>query len=306
MIKLSLITFITLASAALSVKKSQDNVVMMVEMARHGTRAPMKVVTERPWITEAGAGELTTVGERQRYNLGLQTKLRYPKFFTNTFRPEEYWLRSTFFNRTIMSAVAHAQALFDMVDEYVVVPFDNDDSRLLPPQDMIQPPTKEGYKTPLPKGIIPFPIHSRLGIDREMWSYGACPNAKKTWDKAVDDYSKILAKSDKFNAMFDDALTRLKNKNYDKDSPLLERCFEASDFFIMDNKNSDNPIIPDDVTKYPNANIFKRCYDLHIFGVYRDMEMAKITATPLLNQIKEYFNEKADQTKTKKQPLKYI
>jgi hypothetical protein len=169
---------------------------------------------------------------------------------------------------------------------------------------MITPPTKEGFKTPLPNGILPFPIHSRLGIDREMWSFGACPNAQKLLGKTIADYSEKLSKSETFTNMFDDALTRLKNKDFEKNLPLLTRCFEASDFFIMDNKNSNDPILSDDPEKYPNADVFKRCYDMYIIGVYTNMELAKITVSPILNQIKKYFSEKVD--KTSKTPLKYV
>lgn len=107
--KLFLTTLLLAINSVLSaVKVSTDNVVFMVEMARHGYRAPLSALVERPWITETGPGELTRVGERQRYNLGRQTRARYPKFFnTPRFKPDEWWVRSTFFNRTIMSGVSH-------------------------------------------------------------------------------------------------------------------------------------------------------------------------------------------------------
>lgn len=296
--------FVTIKSI-LATKVSKDNVVFIVEMARHGYRAPLETVTERPWITETGPGELTTVGQRQRYNLGRQTKNRYPNFFNKRFQANEWWVRSTFFNRTIMSAVSHIQGLFDMVDADVQVPFDNDDMRLRPPQDMINPPTKEGFKTPLPAGIIPFPVHSRLGVDREMWSFGACPKAEQIRIKTLDDYSETLSKSDTFMSMFKESLTKLKaSEDWEIKKPLATRCFELADFFIMDNKNSNDPTLPD--KDYDKAALLKRCYDLTIIGTYKDMDVAKVTVTPILNQIVKYFEKKTNNDESKRIPLKYV
>ena len=107
---------------ACEIKKSEDNVIMIIEMARHGARAPIMDIYKRPWIEETGAGELTTIGERQRYNLGRQTRDKYPKLFTTKrMKPEEVWVRSTSFNRTIMSAVSHVSGLFELIDDTVTL-----------------------------------------------------------------------------------------------------------------------------------------------------------------------------------------
>lgn len=191
-----------------------------------------------------------------------------------------------------------------MVDETVVVPFENDDPRLMPPQQMINPPKKTDFKTPLPKGIIPFPIHSRLGIDTEMWVFGFCPKASTVLKTTLQDYSDELAKSESFMSLYKEVLGKLKlADNWEEEKPLATRCFELADFIIMDNKNSNDPVIP---YTYDKAAIIRRCYDLTIIGTYKDMDVAKAAITPILNQIKVYFEKKTVADKSKQIPLKYV
>ena len=290
---------------ACEIKKSEDNVIMIIEMARHGARAPIMDIYKRPWIEETGAGELTTIGERQRYNLGRQTRDKYPKLFTTKrMKPEEVWVRSTSFNRTIMSAVSHVSGLFELIDDTVTLQFENDDPRLFPPQDMINPPTKDGFRTPLPKGSIPFPIHSRIGVDPEMWIFGACHNTEVIKDDTFKAYSDKLAKSEKFMTMYNDVLKKYNlDKDWMKDTLLSTRCFNLGDFYIMDIKDSNDPIIPEN---YEYGDLLKRCYDLGIYGTYTDREMSKATITPILNQIQKYFKDKTVSDKAKQIPLKYV
>jgi hypothetical protein len=102
--------------------------------------------------------------------------------------------------------------------------------------------------------------------------------------------------------MYNDVLTKYNlAKNWSEKDPLLTRCFNLADFFIMDQKNSNDPVIPAD---YKYGGMLQRCYDLTIFGTYTDRDLVKATVTPMLNQIQKYFADKLDPTK--KIPLKYV
>lgn len=99
-------------SAQAQVKPSTDDVVMIFELARHGSRAPViKIGPKSDWVTKAGLGELTNVGMRQRYNLGKNTAARYANLLGTQFGAEDFIVISTNFNRTIMSAVSHVMGL---------------------------------------------------------------------------------------------------------------------------------------------------------------------------------------------------
>jgi hypothetical protein len=85
------------------------------------------------------------------------------------------------------------------------------------------------------------------------------------------------------------------------DDDLSSRAFTLGDFFIMDNGNSDTPII--DAKTYSNSWMLRRWYDLQNWGSYDDLDVAKISATPSLNQIQKLFSGKTNATNPI--PLKY-
>lgn len=116
MTKRTLLSLLCL-SIIISSLKASENIEMIIELTRHGSRAPSDSGFTAPWIQEVGDGELTTVGQRQHYYLGLNLRNQYPSFFTGKeFKPNEFWVRSTPYNRTIESAFSHIIGLFDMFD----------------------------------------------------------------------------------------------------------------------------------------------------------------------------------------------
>jgi hypothetical protein len=136
---------------------------MLVELARHGSRAPVTLLGPKSeWVKKVGLGELTRVGMRQRYNLGLNTKARYANFLGTKLAYNEYHILSTNFNRTIMSAVSHIMGLQEKISD-VPLSFAKDDERTLPPQKpLLFDPTTDP-ETPLPAGLVPFPTHDFIG-----------------------------------------------------------------------------------------------------------------------------------------------
>lgn len=52
------------------IEPSKDKVKMVIELTRHGHRAPLEKVFHRDWIDQTGPGEISIMGMRQRYNLG--------------------------------------------------------------------------------------------------------------------------------------------------------------------------------------------------------------------------------------------
>ena len=108
----------TASGATPKVVKVQDDVdvsdvVFIAQMTRHGSRAPLSsVVPDQKWIIEAGLGELTIVGERQHYNLGMNLRNKYIKLFPTKMTKDEFYIQSTAFNRTLNSAFSHMNGFF--------------------------------------------------------------------------------------------------------------------------------------------------------------------------------------------------
>lgn len=303
----SLVLLLVVTSSALAIKRSTDNVVFMVEMARHGARAPIHQVYEVDWVKYAGVGELTPVGQRQRYLLGLNTKERYPLFFQNKLKFNEYWTRSTFFNRTIMSAFSHHMGMFDGYPN-PDLQFENTDVKLFPPQGLLVDPSKFDFNTPLPNATFPRPIHAPLSTDPDRTLYldgNPCPKNWKQVQKSLDDANDILVKSEKFLELLNTTYERYNlPKDWEKDVAHTERCFRLGDFAVMDFQNSATPKI-DPIKDKELYELLERCYSLKIFQSYESMKVAKVAASPVLNQIRTWFRMKANMTK-EEFPLRYV
>jgi len=87
-------------------------------MHRHGARAPYLGVEnnldfyKEEWIDKE---ELTNMGKRMLYLLGVKTRKRYmeqTKLLSKEFSPQEILIRSTDVNRTIESVECFIQGLY--------------------------------------------------------------------------------------------------------------------------------------------------------------------------------------------------
>lgn len=97
-----LVNILLLISTAMSME-----LVGLVEVCRHGSRAPGNYYSydagKWPW----GLGELTPTGQRMQYLNGVEFRNRYVEeygLFGPMFNETELYVRSTDVNRTIMSA----------------------------------------------------------------------------------------------------------------------------------------------------------------------------------------------------------
>ena len=99
-----------------AVAQSDCEVRFVFEMFRHGARGPWmgldkdsKDIFGEYWN---GSGELSEVGMRQHYLLGHRNRLKYSNFISKSYDPQEIYVVSTDYNRTIMSAYSQLQGLY--------------------------------------------------------------------------------------------------------------------------------------------------------------------------------------------------
>ncbi|PKU33582.1 prostatic acid phosphatase-like [Limosa lapponica baueri] len=85
------------------------------EVFRHGDRTPVvnfptDLHKESEW--PQGFGQLTKTGMQQLFKLGQYTRERYSNFLNSTYNRQEFYIQSTDYDRTIMSAQSYLSGLF--------------------------------------------------------------------------------------------------------------------------------------------------------------------------------------------------
>ncbi|TGZ53639.1 Uncharacterized protein DBV15_10423 [Temnothorax longispinosus] len=88
----------------------------MQEVIRHGERAPVDTYPNDPHINDSlepyGWGQLTNKGRKNQYDQGSFLRKRYDSFLGSMYDPDVFYLQSTAVDRTKMSGMVEAAALW--------------------------------------------------------------------------------------------------------------------------------------------------------------------------------------------------
>ena len=113
---ISIAIFFLLIASSLA----EDKLVFLMTHIRHGARAPQKYYDQSKYLDYVleswnNPGELTPIGQRMHYALGLQNREDYitkKNFLSKNFDPHEILIYSTKFNRTLLSVSSFFQGLY--------------------------------------------------------------------------------------------------------------------------------------------------------------------------------------------------
>ncbi|WKY01251.1 hypothetical protein Q1695_015333 [Nippostrongylus brasiliensis] len=241
-----------------------DTLVYVHAVWRHGDRTPAVAVpfsSESAW--PEGLGELTRKGMAQQYRLGKWLRARYGKWLGNRFDRNEIFVRSSDFNRTLMSAQVNMAGFF--------------------------PPSKsELWDNAL--AWQPIPVHTvPKSIDKELCESIECPTASEELSR--------LWRSDLVRKMEDenkDIVEYLKLHSGIPNFEFRKLWMVYDNLFCMLQHN--------DTQKWPpwvNSTIFERIhvlYDKSSRLKYHTDLLRRLRGGPVLKDIIERFEAKANGT----------
>ena len=98
--------------------QNEDKLLFVWKHFRHGARGPYTGINPKthldfigePWNT---VGELTPLGLRMHYLLGVATKNEYSNFISDKYNPNELYISSTNVNRTMLSVYSFLKGFYD-------------------------------------------------------------------------------------------------------------------------------------------------------------------------------------------------
>ena len=169
-------------------KKSEDKLLFVWEHFRHGARGPyiaVDPITYKDFIGEKwdGVGELTPLGLRMHYLLGISTKKKYSNFLSKTYNPNELFILSTNVNRTINSVYSFLQGLYNNKTSINLTKTQIDRSNILNSNysENITLKIDELENNNLQGGINSIPVHifDRTKLEFGLYDVSGCPGIDK-------------------------------------------------------------------------------------------------------------------------------
>ncbi len=110
--------FVLALLAAFSFNSSafaEEKLVFAIDIIRHGDRTPVQDLPAAPSVWKEGLGQLTPKGMRQEYELGSHLRDIYVEQYhlmPEDYAPETIYIRSSDFDRTLMSAQSFLMGLY--------------------------------------------------------------------------------------------------------------------------------------------------------------------------------------------------
>uniref|UniRef100_A0A0N5CE58 Acid phosphatase 5 n=1 Tax=Strongyloides papillosus TaxID=174720 RepID=A0A0N5CE58_STREA len=233
---------------------------------RHGDRTPAVLIptdinnTESTW--EIGLGELTKKGMKQQYKLGQWIRKRYDGFLSSEYTPFEIYVRSSDYNRTLMSAQANMAGLY-------------------------KPSNDSQFMSGLPWN--PIPIHTvSKADDIQLYDDVYCPAVKSETDNVYKN-SPELKKIENENKEF---LNFLGNVTGLSNGPLpIKNIWLVFDPLNAENHHKDQHTLPSWVNETVMHKIIQ-LYDISSKYIYHTDILKRLKAGPLFREIMKRLNKK--------------
>ena len=223
------------------------------EHFRHGARGPYRSFDNINWkdlLNESwnGEGELSPLGMRMHYLLGVSSKAQYSDFLSKTYNPNELLIRSTDVNRTILSAFSTLQGLYNSSGTNILNEKQINNSIIpnLNNSNLINQKIEKLKNFAVEGGYGLYPVHiypTNYDHQFQVYRTDECPGIAKYLEEArnTDELKQIFNESStKINNTYGEYIFKFMNKSGVEDPYYLfdySELFSIADTFIADYYN---------------------------------------------------------------------
>ena len=320
---MKLMLFLIIFTIYLKLSKIEDELIFAQLYIRHGARSPTSLFAkgeDRLKEKWSGEGELTGVGQRMEYILGLRNRQRYITdkfhFLSETFDPHELLIFSTDKNRTILSMASQLQGLYP-ISSKKGEKLNSQQIKLALPQVNVssyefQQEIENLNESALPYYMTLIPIHVFNSYEKKILNFelsecsSSISNLKK---KNLEEKKAIKNVTDNFNKIYGSKMnTFLYNpEGYIYDFDLINSICDTA---IVDNADGRNMSNFYNITQFNKTQLLEDCNTIikikfrdKLYGDEKN-EIILLEASPILRDMiinikkrvdKDINNEKTEE-----------
>jgi len=242
-----------LISSSLKVIISEEKIIFAWQIHRHGARAPYRGVVNNTDVYHENwteIEELTEVGKRMLYLLGVKTRKRYVekyKLLNEQYNPQEIYIRSTDVNRTIESIESLLQGLYPTgTGPTINKKIENDHNRVFPPnkkyynefEKIIETYNlNDGSALPYKMSIEPIHLFYKPKHEFQLYDTDLCIGHKQKYLEQQNN-QKIRDLADELNNHFDRLFFDLEGTNNKSFLYDYWTIYKYMDGFVCDDTDS--------------------------------------------------------------------
>lgn len=293
--------FLIILNKSILKEETEEKLLFVWEHFRHGARGSYKLLDYKNWkdiLDEKwnGEGELTPIGMRMLYLLGVATRKKYKNFLSTKYNPNEIFVISTNVNRTLMSAHSNLQGLYyKSKQENIFKNKINDNCILNNNYSRLMKNTDINFEM----NVFPVNIYDEKDLKFLLHKTEVCPG--------ISPYLKKLRKTESIQKIYNDIyrttnekfgkyISKFMNKNYIGNYN-FDRIKGICDSFIADYFDGR------EITNIKNSGInldlfYEHCLNISLIASYYNYygkpneKTVEIGISPTFREIFEYMDKR--------------